>query len=166
MDADRARIAAWGYSSAGRALDWQSRGQRFDPAYLHQKANHKAWPCGLLFAREQRSGYLLYEQRAKRSVRPRGSAGGFSVSRRNGCGCHICLLWAMFFSGLGNRFRRPFGYDVIIPNGKGPPPCRRLETYVRNVELIIMLETSPAGMGIFVSGTTRMAAFLEPVLLG
>ena len=27
---------AWGYSSAGRALDWQSRGQRFDPAYLHQ----------------------------------------------------------------------------------------------------------------------------------
>jgi hypothetical protein len=30
---------AWGYSSAGRALDWQSRGQRFDPAYLHQKAS-------------------------------------------------------------------------------------------------------------------------------
>ena len=27
---------ARGYSSAGRALDWQSRGQRFDPAYLHQ----------------------------------------------------------------------------------------------------------------------------------
>ncbi len=22
---------------SGRALDWQSRGQRFDPAYLHQK---------------------------------------------------------------------------------------------------------------------------------
>ncbi len=21
----------WGYSSAGRALDWQSRGRRFDP---------------------------------------------------------------------------------------------------------------------------------------
>ena len=31
---------AWGYSSAGRALDWQSRGQRFDPAYLHQKKDH------------------------------------------------------------------------------------------------------------------------------
>ena len=28
----------WGYSSAGRALEWHSRGQRFDPAYLHQKA--------------------------------------------------------------------------------------------------------------------------------
>ena len=26
-----------GYSSAGRALEWHSRGQRFDPAYLHQK---------------------------------------------------------------------------------------------------------------------------------
>ena len=30
------QAALWGYSSAGRALDWQSRGQRFDPAYLHQ----------------------------------------------------------------------------------------------------------------------------------
>ena len=29
------RIALWGYSSAGRALEWHSRGQRFDPAYLH-----------------------------------------------------------------------------------------------------------------------------------
>ena len=29
-------IEIWGYSSAGRALEWHSRGQRFDPAYLHQ----------------------------------------------------------------------------------------------------------------------------------
>ena len=29
---------AWGYSSAGRALAWHARGQRFDPAYLHQLA--------------------------------------------------------------------------------------------------------------------------------
>ena len=28
-----------GYSSAGRALEWHSRGQRFDPAYLHQKVH-------------------------------------------------------------------------------------------------------------------------------
>ena len=28
----------WGYSSAGRALEWHSRGQRFDPAYLHHKS--------------------------------------------------------------------------------------------------------------------------------
>ena len=26
---------SWGYSSAGRALAWHARGQRFDPAYLH-----------------------------------------------------------------------------------------------------------------------------------
>src|SRR4051794_22865475 len=26
-----------GYSSAGRALAWHARGQRFDPAYLHQQ---------------------------------------------------------------------------------------------------------------------------------
>ena len=29
--------AIWGYSSAGRALEWHSRGQRFDPAYLHHR---------------------------------------------------------------------------------------------------------------------------------
>ncbi len=27
----------WGYSSAGRALAWHARGQRFDSAYLHQE---------------------------------------------------------------------------------------------------------------------------------
>ena len=27
----------WGISSAGRALAWHARGQRFDPAILHQK---------------------------------------------------------------------------------------------------------------------------------
>ena len=31
------QVNPWGYSSAGRALEWHSRGQRFDPAYLHQK---------------------------------------------------------------------------------------------------------------------------------
>ncbi len=29
------RFQMWGYSSAGRALAWHARGQRFDPAYLH-----------------------------------------------------------------------------------------------------------------------------------
>ena len=32
---------SWGYSSAGRALEWHSRGQRFDPAYLHQGTQGK-----------------------------------------------------------------------------------------------------------------------------
>ena len=30
-----------GYSSAGRAPALQAGGQRFDPAYLHQKSNRK-----------------------------------------------------------------------------------------------------------------------------
>ena len=30
-------LFVWGYISAGRALEWHSRGLRFDPAYLHQK---------------------------------------------------------------------------------------------------------------------------------
>src|SRR5262249_4392473 len=29
------RHATWGYSSAGRALEWHSRGQGFDSPYLH-----------------------------------------------------------------------------------------------------------------------------------
>ena len=29
-------LLSWGISSAGRALRWQRRGQRFDPAMLHQ----------------------------------------------------------------------------------------------------------------------------------
>ena len=33
----RALFEVRGYSSAGRALAWHARGQRFDPAYLHQK---------------------------------------------------------------------------------------------------------------------------------
>ena len=31
----RTPIWKWGHSSAGRALEWHSRGQRFDPAWLH-----------------------------------------------------------------------------------------------------------------------------------
>ena len=38
----------WGYSSAGRALEWHSRGQRFDPAYLHQNSLSR-WPGQRLF---------------------------------------------------------------------------------------------------------------------
>ena len=37
----------WGYSSAGRALEWHSRGQRFDPAYLHQKKSRNREISGL-----------------------------------------------------------------------------------------------------------------------
>lgn len=35
----------WGISSAGRALHWQCRGQRFDPAMLHhdEKIRTQKW---------------------------------------------------------------------------------------------------------------------------
>ena len=40
------KIILWGYSSAGRALEWHSRGQRFDPAYLHHNkpASNRRFP--------------------------------------------------------------------------------------------------------------------------
>ena len=31
----------------GRALEWHSRGQRFDPAYLHQQQTVRLMPYGL-----------------------------------------------------------------------------------------------------------------------
>ena len=36
----------WGISSAGRALAWHARGQRFDPAILHQKSTVLRWKYG------------------------------------------------------------------------------------------------------------------------
>ena len=33
-------VLEWGYSSAGRALAWHARGQRFDPVYLHQSLSN------------------------------------------------------------------------------------------------------------------------------
>ena len=42
---------SWGISSAGRALAWHARGQRFDPAILHQKSTVLRWKYGaFLFA--------------------------------------------------------------------------------------------------------------------
>ena len=35
-NSDIIRTLSWGISSAGRALAWHARGQRFDPAILHQ----------------------------------------------------------------------------------------------------------------------------------
>ena len=41
----------WGISSAGRALAWHARGQRFDPAILHQKSTVLRWKySAFLFA--------------------------------------------------------------------------------------------------------------------
>src|SRR5436190_22554721 len=46
---DIIRALAWGYSSAGRALAWHARGQRFDPAYLHQPVSTSPKPSSFGF---------------------------------------------------------------------------------------------------------------------
>ena len=51
----------WGYSSAGRALEWHSRGQRFDPAYLH---HHRECEENLT---SLEVGFLLYAAIAEMS---------------------------------------------------------------------------------------------------
>ena len=37
---EKSFFSLWGLSSVGRALDWQSRGHRFDPVRLHTPAFH------------------------------------------------------------------------------------------------------------------------------
>ena len=50
----------WGYSSAGRALEWHSRGQRFDPAYLHQNTGKREFFGVFLL---QKFGFLRFLSR-------------------------------------------------------------------------------------------------------
>ena len=38
-----ADIKFWGHSSVGRALEWHSRGRRFDSAWLHQILPIPCW---------------------------------------------------------------------------------------------------------------------------
>ena len=51
----------WGISSAGRALDWQSRGQRFDPAILHQEKpwNHMVSRFFLIYGKLHKVAFVL-----------------------------------------------------------------------------------------------------------
>ena len=58
-------LVAWAHSSAGRALDWQSRGQRFDPAWVHHSS-----------PRLRPASYLLLEFSALelRGCRPRSAS--------------------------------------------------------------------------------------------
>src|SRR6266852_259926 len=48
-----------GYSSAGRALAWHARGQRFDPAYLHQTGSKDSRPEAGYSIHDHASGLLL-----------------------------------------------------------------------------------------------------------
>ncbi len=59
----------WGHSSAGRALEWHSRGRRFDPAWLHQSLSCE---IDIFKGRPPQRPFLLeirqYFQRLRRSV--------------------------------------------------------------------------------------------------
>ena len=46
----------WGCSSAGRALEWHSRGRQFDPVHLHQKKFRELATANSLFFKSLASG--------------------------------------------------------------------------------------------------------------
>ena len=48
----------WGCSSLGRALEWHSRGSRFDPDHLHQEKKHDV-SRAFCFIRQGRFGLTL-----------------------------------------------------------------------------------------------------------
>ena len=56
----------WGISSAGRALAWHARGQRFDPAILHQKST---------VLRRKHSAFLFYSGKKIRGCTARHAGG-------------------------------------------------------------------------------------------
>ena len=65
LPTDRASLGfdlRWGHSSVGRALEWHSRGQGFDPPWLHQKTKTykaKAPPLGGVLLWWHRSALAL-----------------------------------------------------------------------------------------------------------
>ena len=50
------KLNMWGISSAGRALAWHARGQRFDPAILHQKSTVFRRKYGAFLFAEAKNG--------------------------------------------------------------------------------------------------------------
>ena len=50
------KLNMWGISSAGRALAWHARGQRFDPAILHQKSTVLRRKYGAFLFAEAKNG--------------------------------------------------------------------------------------------------------------
>ena len=48
--------------SLGRALEWHSRGQRFDPAYLHQQQTVRPTPYGLVVYRKPLAGRVVQKR--------------------------------------------------------------------------------------------------------
>ena len=102
---------AWGYSSAGRALDWQSRGQRFDPAYLHQKERHDASRVSLFgFRRPKACSTLRYLNAHTKCIRPAPR----SRLCRNACAAQMRRSAARESSGPWDLF---YQYGIL----KGSP---------------------------------------------
>ena len=49
----RQHCIIWGRSSAGRALEWHSRGHRFDPDRLHQMAEERVFRFSVIFSKRK-----------------------------------------------------------------------------------------------------------------
>ena len=65
------KLNMWGISSAGRALAWHARGQRFDPAILHQKSTVLRRKYGAFLFAEAEGAALLRLQRFRPSDTPK-----------------------------------------------------------------------------------------------
>ena len=65
------RHRLWGISSAGRALAWHARGQRFDPAILHQKSTVLRRKYGAFLFAEAEGAALLCLRRFRPSYTPK-----------------------------------------------------------------------------------------------
>ena len=107
------------HACTGRALEWHSRGQRFDPAYLHQKEGHDASRVLLFGFRRPEGGGNLGGRRPQpsgRSPEPPFSAGGCRQA-----------LWIWGFAPRATYFShgRKVGKSPLRgtnPSDKGRPP--------------------------------------------
>ncbi len=72
-------LLLWGRSSAGRALEWHSRGHGFDPHRLHQKADipSEGWCVCFFVLRE-----AVRERTGRRTAVRKKGAGGTLFSPR------------------------------------------------------------------------------------
>ena len=110
--------STWGYSSAGRALEWHSRGQRFDPAYLHQLERVKKdlkRPFQVFFVSQSTKMGNFQFCRFCRKSGMKVESYFSSRNRRHSCAlCGIkiplsaCLNARMFFGGACRICGRPF----------------------------------------------------------
>ena len=112
-----------GYSSAGRALAWHARGQRFDPAYLHQVAKKNSWAVS---GRAAGSGSKKYRAKATISSWSPSSRGlghhPFTVST----GVRIPLGTPRFLAASGSVKQYRSGCQIGIQDRFLSPSSRGL----------------------------------------